>query len=364
LWIARASFAAVALGLVTTAAVADDSSGAIKDRKIGYALTGALWAIRQTPDGKDECPQGFNEGPREQFKSLYPNGGTVEKTQLERESLVRYPQDKENKFPYREASGKTAIGLNLDGKIGPHDFTSEAGEKGIDNQLFRAIGCTRLFRTPDGTFAHFTNMWVTEMNYNRILVELTNVDSLSNDDAVDVTLYRGRDRLMTDATGGNIMPGGSNRIDERFGVRFIHHLKGKIVDGVLTTEPADVLWPWSVFLGRPGAYDIRGLRFNVKLSAQKAEGVVGGYADVESWYAQLVRSWSTHHSSYGGLSQPSLYPVLRRLADGFPDKSGNMTAISSALSVSMVQVFIEHDTGTVASTPGQSQRVAADTARR
>ena len=78
--------------------------------------------------------------------------------------------------------------MNLDGKIGANDFTSETGEAGVDNQLFRAIGCTRLFRAPDGTFAHFTNMWVREMNFNRILIELTNVDSLENDEFVDVAM--------------------------------------------------------------------------------------------------------------------------------------------------------------------------------
>jgi hypothetical protein len=148
---------------------------------------------------------------------------------------------------------------------------------------------------------------------------------------------------MSDATGANIVPGGSNRIDTRFGQKFIHHLKGKIKNGVLTTEPADVYWPWAVFFRRPGGYEMRGLQLSLKLTPEKAEGLAGGYADVDSWASQLVRSWSTHHSSYGGLSQPSLYPELLKLADGYPDASGHNTAISSALSISMVQVFIQHD---------------------
>jgi len=361
---ARAACAAIILSSVgPTIASADDTSAMLKNRTIGYALTDARWAIRQTENGKTECPDGFNEGPRAQFKALFPEGGTVEETRLVRESASRYPLDHEDNFSYREAQGKYAIGLNLDGEVGPNDFASETGEQGIDNQLFRAIGCTRLFRAPDGTFAHFTNMWVREMNYNRILVELTNVDSLTNDDDVDVTLYRGKDRLMTDATGANIMPGGSNRVDERFGKRFIHHLKGKIEDGVLTTEAADVHWPWAVFLQRPGAYDIRGLRFNVELGSEHAEGVVAGYADIETWYAQLIRSWSTHHSSYGGLSQPSLYRQLLRLADGYPDETGAMTALSSAITVRMTQVFIEHSGNDMASEQEQApRRVALESA--
>ncbi len=359
---ASAACAAAVFGSIGMTAHAEDVGPALKDGKIGYALTDARWAILQTENGKTECPNGFNEGPREQFKALYPDGGTVADTQLERESVARYPQDKEDNFSYHHAEGKHAIGLNLDGKVGPNDFTSEAGDTGIDNQLFRAIGCTRLFRAPDGTFAHFTNMWVREMNFNRILVELTNVDSLENDESVDVTMYRGKDRLITDATGANIIPGGSNRVDERFGAEFIHHLKGKIENGVLTTEPSDVRWPWAVFLQRPGFYDIHDLRFSVKLGPDHAEGLVAGYADIETWYAQLVRSWSTHHSSYGGLSQPSLYRQMYQLADGHPDETGAMTAISSAITVKMTQVFIEHSGAEMASDQNQEDlpRVALD----
>ncbi|MHB1205946.1 MAG: hypothetical protein ACYCZX_10280, partial [Rhodospirillaceae bacterium] len=218
-WQKTACAAVVLSGFAAGAALADDAVPGLQNRTIGYVLTSANWGLYQTPDGKAECPDGFNEGPREQFKALYPNLGTVEGTQLERESASRYPLDKQDNFPYREVKGKVGIGLNLDGKAGPNDFVSADGEKGIDNQLYRAIGCTRLFRGPDGTYANFTDLWVREMNFNRVLVELTNVDSLTNDPSVDVTIYRGKDKLMTDATGANIMPCGSNRTDERFGKR-------------------------------------------------------------------------------------------------------------------------------------------------
>src|SRR5690606_16314018 len=114
--------------------------------------------LYQSADGQEECPQGFNEGPREQFARLFPQGGGVTQTQLAYESRVRYPLDEPLKFPYRQAQGPVGLGLDLDGQASPEDFTSPEGEAGIDNQLFRAIGCTRLFRTPDGTYAHFTNM--------------------------------------------------------------------------------------------------------------------------------------------------------------------------------------------------------------
>ncbi|MGE3475991.1 MAG: hypothetical protein AB7H70_09305 [Rhodospirillaceae bacterium] len=322
----------------------------LQNGTIGFVLTSSAWGLYQTPDGKAECPEGFNEGPREQFKALYPNGGTVEGTQLERESASRYPMDKEDNFAYRDVKGVVGIGMNLDGKVGANDFTSPDGVKGVDNQLYRAIGCTRLFRGPDGTYAHFTEMWVREMGFNRVLVELTGVDSLENDPQVDVTLYRGKDKLITDASGANIIAGGSNRVEDRFSKRFTKTLKGKIENGVLVTAPADLDWVWSVFYDHPGYYGIKQARLQLNLApaGDRAEGMIAGYTTIDTFYQQLVRAWSTHHSSYGGLSQPSLFRALHRLADGVPDEKGAMTALSSSIQVKFVQSFIEHPDAKVA----------------
>ncbi len=363
----RSAGAALLLaGTALTPAAAETSDiVGLQDGRIGFVLTSAAWGLHQTPDGKQECPEGFNEGPREQFKALYPNGGTVEGTQLERESASRYPLDKEDNFVYREVKGPVGLGMNLDGKVDANDFTSPDGVKGIDNQLYRAIGCTRLFRGPDGTYFNFTEMWVREMGSNRILVELSNVDSLANDDDVTVTLYRGKDKLITDATGKNIIAGGSNRIEDRFSKRFTKTLKGKIENGVLTTAPQDIDWVWTVFFSHPGYYSLNQARLQLNLApaGDRAEGMVAGYADIDTFYQQLVRAWSTHHSSYGGMSQPSLFRALHRLADGVPDDKGVNTALSSVINVKFVQTFIEHPAAKVAGTQS-IERPAVEPARR
>ena len=152
-------------------------------------------AIWQSPDGKVECPKGINDGPREQFKSCYPEKRAFttssSNTQLEREGQIWNPDDRArvDKLPFKEAQGTTAIGLNLDGKVGPNDFTSPDGEKGIDNSMYRVIGCVANYRGPDGSYRHFIEDYMRKFNYNRFLMELTNVDNLTNDDDVDVTLY-------------------------------------------------------------------------------------------------------------------------------------------------------------------------------
>jgi hypothetical protein len=328
-------------------AAADDAAAAVlKDRAIGYAMTMRHWAIYQTPEGKVECPQGFNTGPREQFKLLFPDDGTkrtILETQLSRESEVWHPNTTEEPYPFHEVSGKIAMGLDLDGKVGANDFVSPDGDGGIDNQLYRAIGCIANFRGPDGTAYHFENNYMQRYNYNRLLIELTGVDSLDNDDDVTVTTYRGLDNLLTDATGKDFISGGTQRIDGRWGKEFIQTFKGKIVDGVLTTEAADLRIPWSVTFDTNTIQYLKDVRFNLRLTPQGAEGLIGAYADVHDWYYHATVGWSTHHQSYGQESSPSMYRAFRRLADAHPDpETGENTAISAALDVKFTQVFILH----------------------
>ena len=72
---------------------------------------------------------------------------------------------------------------------------------------------------------------------------------------------------------------------------------------------------------------------------------LAGYADVDTWYKQLIRNDSTHHLSNGQISGISLYKALRRFADAYPDPEGANTAISTALDVKFTQVFIVHPPG-------------------
>ena len=131
-------------------------------------------------------------------------------------------------------------------------------------------------------------------------------------------------------------------IDARFGKIYQARLKGKIVDGVLTTEGKDWTYPATAAFEDVTVQFIRAARFQLKLTTDTGEGFIAGYTDVAAFYRQLNESWSTHHQSYGQESAPSLYRALHRLADGFPDATGKNTAISSALQVKFTQVFLQH----------------------
>jgi hypothetical protein len=81
----------LSVGGAVSAAAADGVATAVKDGTIGYVLTSEHWGVYQGADLKTQCPAGLNDGPREQFKVLYPDNGEkrpVLGTKLERERDV------------------------------------------------------------------------------------------------------------------------------------------------------------------------------------------------------------------------------------------------------------------------------------
>jgi hypothetical protein len=345
-----------ALAVMSVTAIGTNSVSAedsiLRDHKIGFVLNSKAMSVYQTPDSKAECPTGFNDGPREQFVKLFPEGRqqrTVVDTQLAYESEWWSPQ-KEGWEPqvFKSPAGNIAVGLNLDGKIGPNDFTSPDGTKGIDNQMYRVVGCIVGWRGPEGQSRHFVKSYQQKFEYNRTMFEITEVDSLVNDPDVTVTLYRGLEPLFSNAAG-DFIAGGSQRIDYRWGKEFIHAVKGKIKDGVLTTDPKRVMMPESTARGVP-KMDVHDWRLNLRLTETSAEGQMGGYIDIERFYNALGQNWGTHHRAYGQESLPSEYRALYRFADAVPNAEGVNTAISTSWDVKFSQVYIIH----------ASQQVAAD----
>jgi hypothetical protein len=332
---------------------ASGGSSPVADRRIGYVMTSEYKAIWDSPDGKLECPQGINNGPREEFKILFPEDKkfTILESQLERESEVWFPTLKpQEKLPYYDSVAKTAFGIDLNDKIDANDYTDPDGNKGIDNQTQRAWGCTANYRSTSYNLGAFNN-W-RKYNYNIIVIELTEVDDLINDPEVVLTTYRGMDRPMTDATGATYLPGGTQRVDMRFGKQFIQTFKGKIVDGVLTTEGADYVMP-SAGNGSSVA-DVRyyGTRWRLALTPDRANGIMGGYMNIEDWNSAANQGRSTHHQAYGQAATPSIYRAMHRNADYADPKTGEMIAISTAFKVGFTQVFVEHPSAEVAANAG------------
>jgi hypothetical protein len=317
-----------------------------KTRSIAYTLTYLNWAQQYTKEAK-ECPDGFNDGPREHFKMLFPEDGkkrTYVETALQREIGAWYPEQFKEPFKLRQASGAVAPGLNLDGKVDADDFTSPAGEKGIDNQFYRGLGCIESYRGPDAYNNFYDTQEILEGTYNRMLFEITELDSLENDPEVIVTMYRGLHPVLRDASGNTLgfkgIPGGTEKLDLRWGKKYVQRYKGKIENGVLITEPGTYTFPWQTF-GTPTDETVYEMRMRLDLNADYAEGLMGGYLDFASFHWKNMRSDSTHHQSYGRLPSALLYQTLQELADGPVDpKTGKRNSVSSALVSKWAQVYI------------------------
>ncbi len=315
-----------------------------KDGRIGYVMVERRWAVYSEDDLETACPNGFNGGPRDQFSALFPTDDGQQYTELEsrlmREGRQAHPNTSEDPFPFYDAQGAISYGLNLDGEVSPDDLQSPEGVEGIDNQVYRAVGCIDGYRH-GGAVWQFdtTDLW--DNPANRLVIELTGVDDLENDDDVTVTTYRGLDLLHRDATG-TFAAGGMQRVDMRWGRPFNYQIQGRIVDGVLVTEPVDdfrMIWSMAQNIG---SYQLfQGFRMQIELSPKSAKGLFAGYVDIDQWDLNLNTNWTTHFQSYGHVSEPSLYRALRRLADGYPDPvTGENSAISSAVEVSFVQVYV------------------------
>ena len=361
-------------GTILTASLFASASAAelpktVQNGVIAFAITDAHWGGNFSADVKAECPNGINEGPREQYKIMFPDpvpGAPRRKlvdTQLKMEMAQFFPMEWKDPTPYKEALGKTAIGLNLDGKVGPNDFTSPDGTTGVDNQFYRALGCVGSYRGPNGNNFVFGNKWIRDKEYNRSIYELSGVDDLQNDADVTVTVFRGTERMRVDAAGNDIMPGGSQPVNTRWGDKtFRTVLKGKIVNGVLMTEAHDVTMPWWQYGGGPGQYLIRGMRMQVKLTPTGGEGLIAGYVDVNSWNDSIVMSWHNLINAYGQFQTASVYQSMMRLADGYPDpKTGANTAISTAIDARFAQVFVVHAPPAQANAGASTQRLAQST---
>jgi hypothetical protein len=352
---ALAASAARAEPAAPTAGVAAHGTGTI-------ALVIGDWrpALYETPHGKQECPQGFNYMLSDTYNAQYPTPearaaheqkfGYYTNLGPHGENIFYFPTLMKDPLPFRAAQGPTAIGLNLDGDLEgkgtatslPHGkFTSPDGEKGIDNQLYRVIGCMGGWRKGGGIEGP-TSIYIRSEQEPRVMLEITGVTDEQNSPDVTVTIYRGADRVAVDSHD-KLIPWLSQRIDYTMGRRYIQRLKGKIEGGVLTTEPTDVKLPYWERVGFPGDRVIKKMRLRLKLTPDGAEGLMGGYADLQNWWLMFSKTWGAMKiADIEGWSASSTFEALHQYADYKDPVTGQATGISTAYQVGFARTFIIH----------------------
>ena len=230
--------------------------------------------------------------------------------------------------------GKVAPGMNLDGKATKEDFTGTDGNKGVDNQLFRAVGCAKLFREGgDPAIARKTFISARAPT----IIELRGVDDARNDSDVVVNVYAAADPVVRDARG-EAFARATFTLDSDPKLRA--STRGKIVDGVLMTDPVDLVLNYKEqIVDAPRHF--RGARLRVALKPDGTiEGSILGYYTLDSYW-HSIEQMTQNGANLTGVSCPGVKQAIDRLADGYRDpKTGRYTAISSAYNFFGVRAFI------------------------
>jgi hypothetical protein len=242
----------------------------------------------------------------------------------------------------RPAVGRFGYGFNLDAKgaASPDSYEDpETHEKGVNNRLFRAIGCIPAYKgsPPPQPPLEAEYRWdSTRPAMGAWLITISGED-LSKDGAVTVTFESSIDPATTQDANAHIQSDMTYRVAAHPASRNV--LRGMIKDGVVTTDAATIEMQCDSYI-QP-IYEFREARLRLRLAPTgRLEGVLGGY---QPWYPLY---WS--HAKVGyidergfGVDAPALFYALRRNADAYPDpKTGENTAISAAYMFEAVPAFI------------------------
>ncbi len=242
----------------------------------------------------------------------------------------------------KPAGGRFGYGFNLagDGSAAPGSFEDpETHEKGVNNQLFRAIGCIPAYKgsPPPQPPLEAEYRWdSTRPAMGAWLISISGED-LSKDGNVTVTFESSIDPATTQDANAHIQSDMTFRVLAHPASRNVLH--GRLAGGVITTDPATIVMKCDSYI-QP-VYEFRRARLRLKLEPNgRLEGVLGGY---QPWYPIY---WS--HAKVGyidergfGVDAPALYYALRRYADAFPDPAtGENTAISAAYMIEAVPAFV------------------------
>jgi hypothetical protein len=343
------------------------TSYAAEAGKLGFVVESWYTAIHDT-EYMEECPEGIAIGSDEIWLStlspeeleIETGGGTLQVLDAPRrpnsylrgankEDVCWHPESIVEP-PMRVVSGKYSFGMNLDGntdgkatpKTCEHgNFQTPDGKlSGVDNQLYRLLGCVWGYRN-DGYIEPHANRERQDESKGVILIDVENVDDPYNDEAVEVSFYLSATSLHFDASG-RIVPYGSYQIVKG---RYGYTISGKITDGILTTEPGNVTLP---IYGNDGFTDMvfRDFRIEMKISEEgtRAEGLWAGYHPVSSFWDHIQKV--QHNAPVAQYSCPAMYVAAHELADGYPDpETGECTALSSAFTFDAVAGFIISNDG-------------------
>jgi hypothetical protein len=312
----------------------------------------------------DECPEGMAasndelwwRGLSRQDRARLTNNGLRGQDARGGLAMLRGPKgenvcvnpDAVTDPPLRTIRGKYSYGANLDGtsdgkatpKTCAHEkFLGHDGKTAVDNQLYRLVGCVYGWRK-GGYIETQASEDRGVSNLGMILIEITGVDNRLNDDDVTVSFYRSIDQFAMDGFG-KPLPYQSYRVDSDDNGKptYGDKVKGKIVNGVLTTERGDVSLPfYGLYTFMNPIIKDFGLTLEVTTDEKLGKGQITGYYDMSD-FLNYVSGMAGHTSATDNC--PSIWAKAPALADGYPDpKTGQCTMFSSAFDIGVYPAFV------------------------
>ncbi len=225
---------------------------------------------------------------------------------------------------------KTSYGFNLDGQEGPASFIDpDTGEKGVDNELSRALGCMREFRGSKATPPLYWEWTWGQLKSNQPAWLITiEGDDLGSDGDVTVTFDRALEHLRHNIDG-------SPRKDVTYRIdpdpRSHNVYAGRIEDGLVTlTAPGTA--GINLLQDPLVAVMFRMTKVNMRLgmmSDDSLDVMVGGYQPWSDLYFSFAGGGAANESASTG-DMPGIYYLFRRHADADPDPATGQNASISA----------------------------------
>ncbi|HEY5755823.1 MAG TPA: hypothetical protein VIU34_08365 [Steroidobacter sp.] len=381
----RTTGISVALGLLLSAPVVGAATPEfVQNGKAGFVVTGIRYALGDDAEKTGGCPRGMSlnvaeifaqtsEGKRHQRESDDTYGKRVEaggraiSAAPDGQNVCANPEAAAPDKFYRslEAADVVADGIDLDGvasnasqpaagNMCPHqDLVGRNGQRGVDNQFFRVVGCNRSFQSTGQSNGFGIGMLTGSWG---ILITLEGVDDIRNDDNIEVGFVANADPIQLSPT----------REPLAYATYAMHQdshyrtsMHGRIKDGVLTTDPVDLNFYTevnSLFNDRP----LKRAQLQVTLSETGViEGYLAGYTPVESVYdmqfgfrnaknaagepgAQMLRLHTANGAARVlGYTCQGAYQSLHQFADADPDpQTGACTSISTQYHIKAIPAFV------------------------
>lgn len=337
--------------------------------EVGYVLTSVAAAFRP---GDEQCPGGLTNTLKQNYLET--------QTPAERERLLLKVNEVEFEKKWKSYAigpngtnicsnaetfdqtgrkaakllqSKIAPGMDLDGDstgsgggdtCAHENFVGESGEQGVDNQAYRGLGCTLYYRNVDGKQGELITYLNTKLadGEHTMVMRLRDVQSFVNDDSVDV-LFASSDEIPITDTSMHILTNVSFTVTAN--PRWRNVLHGRIVNGVLITDPTDIKlgqeWGQGGARGQKTEYDVRKGRLRLAFQPDGSlDGLMGGYEPIRTLMQSTILG-GVGAAVVGNSDCVATYMALQKVADGLKDpKTGHCTAASSAHRIHAVPAYV------------------------